>query len=76
MKRVLETKKLETTTLLTTAEMEVLHLIATGKSSKEIANARSRSVETVNRQVASIFKKLGVENRTSAVAVARERGIL
>jgi DNA-binding NarL/FixJ family response regulator len=30
----------------------------------------------VKRQVASLFRKLGVENRTSAVAIARERGLL
>jgi len=30
----------------------------------------------VKRQVASIYHKLGVENRTAAVAVARTRGLL
>jgi DNA-binding CsgD family transcriptional regulator len=61
---------------LTLAEMEVLRLLGLGKSNKEIAAARSRSVETVKRQVASVYQKLGVENRTSAVAVARSRGLL
>ncbi len=61
---------------LTTAEMDVLRLIAVGKSNKEIASARKRSEETIKRQVASLYKKLGVENRTSAAAVARERGII
>ncbi len=61
---------------LTPAEMDVLRMVTAGKSNKEIANARKRSEETVKRQVASLYRKLGVENRTSAVAVARERGIL
>ena len=61
---------------LTPAEMEVLRMITLGKSNKEIANTRARSEETIKRQVASLFRKLGVENRTSAVAAARERGIL
>jgi len=56
--------------------MDVLRLIAVGKSNKEIASARKRSEETIKRQVASLYKKLGVENRTSAAAVARERGII
>jgi DNA-binding CsgD family transcriptional regulator len=61
---------------LTTAEMDVLRLIVVGKSNKQIASDRKRSEETVKRQVASLYRKLGVENRTSAAAVARERGIL
>src|ERR1700733_3897957 len=61
---------------LTTAEMDVLRMIVVGKSNKEIASVRKRSEETVKRQIASVYKKLGVENRTSAVAVARERGIV
>jgi DNA-binding CsgD family transcriptional regulator len=61
---------------LTTAEMDVLRLIVVGKSNKQIASDRKRSEETVKRQVASLYRKLGVDNRTSAAAVARERGIL
>jgi DNA-binding CsgD family transcriptional regulator len=62
--------------LLTGAEMEILRLIGLGKSNKDIASVRDRSTETVKRQVASLFRKLGVENRTSAVAIARERRLL
>jgi DNA-binding CsgD family transcriptional regulator len=61
---------------LTLAELEVLRLLGLGKPNKEIAAARSRSLDTVKRQVASIYHKLGVENRTAAVAVARTRGLL
>lgn len=62
--------------LLTAAEADILRLIDIGKSNKDIAATRSRSIETVKRQVASLYRKLGVEKRTSAVAVARERGLL
>lgn len=61
---------------LTRAEVDVLRLMEIGKSNKEIACTRARSTETIKRQVASLYRKLGVENRTSAVAAARERGLL
>ena len=51
-------------------------MIVGGKSNKEIASVRKRSEETIKRQLSSLYKKLGVESRTSAVAVARERGLL
>jgi DNA-binding NarL/FixJ family response regulator len=61
---------------LTLAELEVLQLLGRGKTNKEIATARSRSLDTIKRQVASIYQKLGVDSRTAAVAVARARGLL
>jgi DNA-binding CsgD family transcriptional regulator len=61
---------------LTPTESEVLGLLALGRTNKEIAALRSRSIETVKRQVVSLYKKLGVENRTGAIAIARERGLL
>jgi DNA-binding CsgD family transcriptional regulator len=60
----------------TVAEREVLRLLGLGRSNKEIATERGRSVETVKRQVTSVYKKLGVESRITAVAVARRRGLL
>jgi DNA-binding NarL/FixJ family response regulator len=76
MQRVMDRAKGAEKPSLTPAEMEVLRLLALGKSNKEIAAARSRSVETVKRQVASLYQKLGVESRTGAAAVARSRGLL
>lgn len=61
---------------LTSAELEVLRLLGSGKSNKEIAGARARSIDTVKRQVTSVYQKLGVDNRTAAVAVARSHGLL
>gem|GEM_PF-2911516 len=66
----------EAATPLTGAENDVLKLLCIGKSNKEIATIRSRSAETVKRQVAAIYKKLNVDNRTAAAASARERGMI
>ncbi len=57
-------------------ELEVLHLIAIGDSNYEIAEQLVVAVSTVKRHVSNIFSKLGVTNRTQAVARAREFGIL
>lgn len=62
--------------VLSSAEGAVLRLLSIGKSNKAIADARSRSPETIKRQIAAIYKKLGVDNRISAVAVARENNLL
>jgi DNA-binding NarL/FixJ family response regulator len=77
IERLLERSPAASRTLrLTPAEIEVLRLLVLGKSNKEIAAARARSIDTVKRQIAHIYDKLGVENRTAAVAVARARGLL
>lgn len=61
---------------LTAREVELLSLIATGKANKEIALQLSLSEETVKGYLKSIFSKLGVSDRTLAVAVAVKRGII
>ena len=61
---------------LSMRELEVLHLIAIGDSNYEIAEQLVVAVSTVKRHVSNIFSKLGVTNRTQAVARAREFGIL
>jgi LuxR family maltose regulon positive regulatory protein len=77
MERVLErAPAADKAARLTPTEIEVLRLLGLGKSNKEIAAIRSRSIDTVKRQVAHVYNKLGVENRTAAVAIARERGLL
>ena len=60
---------------LTNREMEVLKLAAAGDSNKVIARRLVLTEATVKSHMAHIFSKLGVNNRTAAVAVARERGI-
>ena len=58
--------------LLSERELEVLNLIASGASNKKIASELVIAIGTVKRHTVNIFNKLGVENRTQAVAKARE----
>jgi two-component system, NarL family, response regulator len=61
---------------LSPREIEVLKLIASGKSNKEIAGLLFVSEGTVKTHVINIHHKLGVDDRTEAVVVAIKRGIL
>jgi DNA-binding NarL/FixJ family response regulator len=63
-------------TNLSEREREVLHLVAEGLPTKQIALQLSISERTVKFHVNSIFHKLGAENRAQAVAVAAQRGLL
>ena len=57
-------------------EVEVLGLVAKGESNREIASALWISEATVKSHLIRIYGKLGVTDRTAAVTVAIERGIL
>lgn len=57
-------------------EMEVLHLVALGKSNQAIADTLVISLGTVKSHTNSLFGKLGVTSRTQAAARARELGLL
>jgi DNA-binding NarL/FixJ family response regulator len=61
---------------LTRRELEVLALMATGKTNREIAAALVISEHTVARHVQNIFGKLGVSSRTAASAFAFEHGLV
>lgn len=61
---------------LTERELEVLELLANGKRDKEIAGDLVVSVRTVRFHVENLYQKLDVRNRTEAVRVGTERGIL
>jgi len=61
---------------LTARELEVLRLVATGKSNREIASALVISEHTVARHVQNIFRKLDVTSRTAAGAFAFEHDLL
>lgn len=56
--------------LLTEREAEVLLWLARGKSNQEIGRILSMSHRTVNKHLEQVFRKLEVENRTSAAAVS------
>ena len=60
---------------LTPREVEVLRLIAAGRSNAEIAEALVLSVHTAIRHANHIFAKLGVSNRTEAAAYAHRHGL-
>jgi LuxR family maltose regulon positive regulatory protein len=57
-------------------ELTVLRQISGGCSNKEIGEQMFLSVNTVRWYASQIYMKLGVKNRTEAVAKARELGIL
>jgi NarL family two-component system response regulator YdfI len=61
---------------LTDRELQVLSAVARGERSKEIAADLHIAERTVRAHLTSIFNKLGVDSRASAVAVAMERGLL
>lgn len=63
-------------TALSGREIEVLELVARGGSNKELARELHLSEATVKSHLIHIFDKLGVTDRTAAVTVALERGIL
>ncbi|HEY7031133.1 MAG TPA: tetratricopeptide repeat protein [Thermomicrobiales bacterium] len=60
---------------LTDRELEVLRLIAAGRRDHDIADALFISRRTVQTHVTNIFRKLGVETRAEATAVAIRRGL-
>jgi NarL family two-component system response regulator YdfI len=61
---------------LTARELEVLQAIARGERSKEIALSLGITERTVKAHIASIFSRLGVDSRASAIAAAARLGIL
>jgi DNA-binding CsgD family transcriptional regulator len=61
---------------LTPREVQVLRLIAAGKSNKEVAEALSLSVKTVERHVGNILTKLDVPSRAAATAWAYENEVI
>jgi LuxR family transcriptional regulator, maltose regulon positive regulatory protein len=61
---------------LSARELEVLGLLAAGKSNQAIAEELVITLDTVKRHVTHILDKLGAANRTQAVTRARELGLL
>jgi LuxR family transcriptional regulator, maltose regulon positive regulatory protein len=61
---------------LTSRELEVLTMLAAGKSNPAIASELVVTLDTVKKHVSHVMAKLGAANRTEAVARARELGLI
>ncbi|MDR0694668.1 MAG: response regulator transcription factor [Prevotellaceae bacterium] len=61
---------------LTASERLVLHKIALGKTTKEIAQEQNLSFHTINTHRKNIFRKLGVNNMYEAIKYALRAGII
>jgi DNA-binding CsgD family transcriptional regulator len=61
---------------LTTRELEILRLLAAGKTNRMIAADLVISQKTVARHVSNIFSKLGISSRSAATAYAYEHGLV
>lgn len=61
---------------LTERELEVLRLLSKGSANKQIGVSLKISESTVKTHVANIFQKLNVSDRTEAVTVALQRGLI
>jgi LuxR family maltose regulon positive regulatory protein len=60
----------------TSRELEVLGMLAAGKSNQAIASQLFVTLDTVKKHVSHLLGKLGAENRTEAVTRARELGLI
>jgi DNA-binding NarL/FixJ family response regulator len=61
---------------LTERELEVLRLVAKGLRNKDIARVLGRADATVKVHLKNILEKLGVADRTEAVTLALQRGVI
>lgn len=61
---------------LSEKELQILQLMACGYANKEIASALYKSEGTIKNQISSILAKLGVRDRTRAVLLALELGLI
>jgi DNA-binding CsgD family transcriptional regulator len=61
---------------LTPRQLEILHLVAEGKTSKEIAEILALSSRTVDVHMDDLIQRLGACNRPHAVAIALRKRII
>ncbi|MHC9044423.1 response regulator [Microbacterium saperdae] len=61
---------------LTERELDVLRLLDTGSSNREIAKALFVTEATVKTHLVHVFDKLGADSRARALAIARESGLI
>ena len=63
-------------TALSPREAEILEALATGATNREVAKALFISESTVKTHLVHLYGKLGVDSRTAAIRVARERRLI
>jgi DNA-binding NarL/FixJ family response regulator len=61
---------------LSRREADILHLVAQGKSNREIAELLSLSEQTIKNRLSAVYHRLKVANRTEAVTYAVQRGLM
>jgi DNA-binding NarL/FixJ family response regulator len=61
---------------LTAREAEILRLVASGRTNKQIALELGISRKTIDRHLSNIFTKIGVSSRAAATAFAFEQGLM
>jgi LuxR family maltose regulon positive regulatory protein len=61
---------------LSERELDILRLIATGRSNQEIAELLMIAVSTVKSHINSLYSKIGTKRRTQAILIARELGLV
>ncbi len=74
--RLMERMRAPADETLSSREIDVLRAVARGASNREVADVLFISEATVKTHLIHIFQKLGVADRTAAVTVALERGVL
>jgi DNA-binding NarL/FixJ family response regulator len=62
--------------VLTRRELEILSLLSTGSTNREIADSLFLSIRTIDTHVSNIITKLGVNSRHAAVEAAQARGLI
>jgi LuxR family maltose regulon positive regulatory protein len=61
---------------LSERELDILRLIATGRSNQEISDILVIALSTVKSHINNLYGKLGTNRRTQAIAIARDMGLL
>jgi len=61
---------------ITRQEIKIIQLLAKGMTNRQISCHLDITVQTVKNHTSSIYKKLKVQNRTQAVIIAKEMGIV
>ena len=74
MKKISQFNHIIKLNTLTTREKEILHLIAKGKTDKEIADKLFISIRTAKKHRNNMITKIGVNNTVELVAFAVEEG--